>query len=80
MSKTKRYSLEVKEREVLLMQEARNDYPSLWSVIESIAPKIGRAAITLREWIKRHEIYIGLGGGMASAFFAQGELDRLKKK
>ena len=107
MSKTNKYSLEVRERAVRLVQEARKDYPSLWSAVESIAPKIGCAAVTLHEWVKKHEIDTGVRDGvtsaerervkalerevnelrqaneilrLASAFFAQAELDRLKKK
>ena len=107
MSKTNKYSPEVRERAVRLVQEARKDYPSLWSAVESIAPKIGCAAATLHEWVKKHEIDSGTRDGvstaerdrisalerenkelrqaneilrLASAFFAQAELDRLKKK
>ena len=107
MSKTNKYSPEVKERAVRLVQEARKDYPSLWSAIESIAPKIGCSAQTLNDWIKKHEIEVCVRDGvplaererikalerevkelrqaneilrLASAFFAQAELDRLKKK
>lgn len=107
MNKTNKYSPEVRERAVRLVQEARKDYPSLWSAIESIAPKIGCAAVTLHEWVKKHEIDTGMRDGvptaererikalerenkelrqaneilrLASAFFAQAELDRLKKK
>lgn len=36
MSKTNKYSLEVREHAVRLVQEARQDYPSLWSAVESI--------------------------------------------
>ena len=49
MSKTNQYSPEVRERAVRLVQEARKEYPSLWSAIESIAPKIGCSAQTLHE-------------------------------
>ena len=107
MNKTNKYSPEVRERAVRLVQEARKDDPSLWAAVESIAPKIGCAAGTLHEWVKRHEIETGLRDGvttaererikalereikelrqaneilrLASAFFAQAELDRLKKK
>ena len=107
MSKTNKYSPEVRERAVRLAQEARKDYPSLWAAVESIAPKIGCAAATLHEWVKRHEIDHGVRDGvttaererikalerevkelrqaneilrLASAFFAQAELDRLKRK
>lgn len=107
MSKTNTYSPEVRERAVRLVQEARKDYPSLWSAVESIAPKIDCAAVTLHDWVKKHEIETGVRDGvpaaererikalerevkelrqaneilrLASAFFAQAELDRLKKK
>lgn len=107
MSKSNKYSPEVRERAVRLVQEARKDYPSLWSAIESIAPKIGCSAQTLNDWVKKHEIEVGVRDGvplaererikalerevkelrqaneilrLASAFFAQAELDRLKKK
>ncbi len=107
MNKTNKYSPEVRERAVRLVQEARKDYPSLWSAVESIAPKIGCAGATLYDWAKKHEIETGVRDGvplaereriqalerevkelrqaneilrLASAFFAQAELDRLKKK
>ena len=107
MSKTNKYSPEVRERAVRLVEEARKDYPSLWAAIESTAPKIGCAAVTLNEWVKKHEIDTGVRDGvtsaererikalereskelrqaneilrLASAFFAQAELDGLKKK
>ena len=101
-----KYSPEVRERAVRMVQEHRNDYPSLWSAIESIAPKIGCVPQTLHDWVKKHEIDIGLRDGvtseerdrikalerevkelrraneilkLASAFFAQAELDRKLK-
>ena len=39
MNKTNKYSPEVKERAVRLVQEHRNEYSLLWATIESIAPK-----------------------------------------
>lgn len=47
MKKLPKYSPEVRERAVRLVQEHRGDYPSLWAAIESIAPKIGCAPQTL---------------------------------
>ncbi|QWT45732.1 IS3 family transposase [Azospira inquinata] len=67
MSKTNKYSPEVRERVVRLVQEARKDYPSLWSAVESIAPKIGCAAVTLHEWVKKHEIEAGVRDGVPLA-------------
>jgi transposase InsO family protein len=41
MKKTNKFSPEVRERAVRMVQEQRGEYPSLWAAIESIAPKIG---------------------------------------
>lgn len=41
MTKSNKFSPEVRERAVRMVQEHRADYPSLWAAIESIAPKIG---------------------------------------
>jgi transposase-like protein len=103
---TPKYSPEVRERAVRMVQEHRNEYPSLWAAIESIAPKIGCVPQTLHDWVKKHEIDTGLRDGitteererikalerevkelrraneilkLASAFFAQAELDRKLK-
>ena len=106
MNKSKRFSSEVRERAVRLVQEYRGEYPSLWAAVESIAPKIGCVPSTLLDWVKRAEIDAGQRSGMstaeaqrikelerevkelqraneilklASAFFAQAELDRRLK-
>jgi hypothetical protein len=39
MNKTNKFSPEVRERAVRLVQEHRGEYPSLWAAVESIAPK-----------------------------------------
>ena len=106
MNKTKKFSPEVRERAVHLVQEHRGEYPSLWAAVESIAPKIGCVPQTLLDWVKRQEIDSGVREGvttaeaqrvkdlerevkelrraneilkLASAFFAQAELDRRLK-
>ena len=106
MSKPNKYSPEVRERAVRMVQEHRGEYPSLWAAIESIAPKIGCVPQTLHEWVRKHEIDTGMRDGvtsdererlkalerenkelrraneilkLASAFFAQAELDRRLK-
>ena len=57
MSKTKtRYSPEVRDRAVRMVQEHGKDYPSRWAAIESIAGKIGCSAQTLDGWLKRTEV------------------------
>lgn len=107
MKKSRRYSPEVKERAIRLVQEHRNEHNSQWSAIVSIASKIGCTPETLREWVKQHGIDMGSREGLssserqrmkelerevrelrqaneilrkASAYFAQAELDRPRKK
>ena len=104
--KSNRFSPEVRERAVRMVQEHSGEYPSLWAAIESIAPKIGCVPQTLNEWVRKQEIDTGLRDGvtseerdrikalerevkelrraneilkLASAFFAQAELDRKLK-
>ena len=106
MRKSNKFSPEVRERAVRMVQEHRGGYPSLWAAIESIAPKIGCVPQTLHEWVRRHEVDAGTRSGvtsvehervkalerenkelrraneilkLASAFFAQAELDRRLK-
>ena len=106
MNRTTKFSPEVRERAVRMVQEHRGEYPSLWAAVESIAPKIGCVPQTLLSWVQRHEIDTGVREGLttaehqrikalerenkelrraneilklASAFFAQAELDRRLK-
>lgn len=67
MNKTNKYSPEVRERAVRMVQEHRQDYPSLWAAIESIAPKIGCVPQTLHEWVRKQEVDAGLRDGVSSA-------------
>ena len=56
MKKSNKFSPEVRERAVRMVQEHRGDYPSLWAAVESIAPKIGCVPSTLLDWVKQVEI------------------------
>ena len=67
MTKSNKFSPEVRERAVRLVQEHRGDYPSLWSAIESIAPKIGCVPQTLNEWVKKAEVDSGLRVGITTS-------------
>ena len=67
MNKSNRFSPEVRERAVRLVQEHRGDYPSLWAAVESIAPKIGCVPQTLLEWVKRAEVDAGARPGTTTA-------------
>jgi transposase-like protein len=106
MNKSNKFSPEVRERAVRMVQEHQGEYPSLWAAVQSIAPKIGCVPQTLLSWVQRHEIDTGVRDGvttaeaqrvkelerevkelrraneilkLASAFFAQAELDRRLK-
>eukprot|EP01041_Mallomonas_annulata_P014362 gene14362-30568_t len=68
MSKTRtKFTPEVRERAVRMTQEARKEYPSLWSAIESIAPKVGCTPQTLNEWVRKHEVDNGTRDGVTTA-------------
>ena len=93
----------MRERAVRMVREHRNEHPSQWAAIESIAGKIGCVPQTLSTWVRQHEVDAGQREGvstteaqrikdlerenrelrkaneilkLASAFFAQTELDR----
>jgi len=74
MNKSKKFSPEVRERAVRMVQEHRGEYPSLWAAVESIAPKIGCVPQTLLEWVKRAEVDAGERPGTTTA-----EMQRIKE-
>jgi transposase-like protein len=67
MNKSNKFSPEVRERAVRLVQEHRGEYSSLWAAVESIAPKIGCVPQTLLEWVKRAEVDAGTRPGTTTA-------------
>ncbi len=67
MNKSNKFSPEVRERAVRLVQEHRGNYSSLWAAVESIAPKIGCVPQTLLEWVKRAEVDAGTRPGTTTA-------------
>jgi transposase len=67
MNKSNKFSPEVRERAVRMVQEHRGEYPSLWATVESIAPKIGCVPQTLLDWVKRTEIDAGSRLGTTTA-------------
>ena len=73
MNKSTKFSPEVRERAVRLVQEHRGEYPSLWAAVESIAPKIGCVPQTLLEWVKRQDIDSGQREGLSTS-----ERERIK--
>ena len=67
MNKSTKFSPEVRERAVRMVLEHRGEYPSLWTAVESIAPKIGCVPQTLLTWVQRHEIDTGVREGVTTA-------------
>ena len=67
MNKSNKFSPEVRERAVRMVQEHRGAYPSLWAAVASIAPKIGCVPQTLLDWGKRAEVDAGARPGATTA-------------
>ena len=103
MKRKSKFSPEVMERAVRMVEESASHNESQWAAIESIAAKIGCTSETLRRWVRQNERDTGKREGattaeqervkalerevkelrkaneilrLASAFFAQAELDR----
>ena len=65
-NKSNRFSPEVRERAVRMVQEHRGEYQSLWAAIESISAKIGCVPQTLHEWVRKQEVDAGVRPGITS--------------
>ena len=66
MSKSKRYSREIRERAVRMVFEHEQDYASRWAALVSISGKLGCTPETLRSWVKRTDIDTGRRDGVTS--------------
>jgi transposase len=66
MRKSPKYSPEVIERAVRMVFEAKDQYPSQWAAIESIAGKVGCTGETLRKWVRQGERDRGLRPGVTT--------------
>ena len=71
--KSSPYPPEVRERAVRMVFEHRDEYPSQWAAIQSIASKIDCTAQTLCNWVRQAERDRGLRAGVTSD-----ERERLK--
>ena len=80
MKKSANFSPEVRERAVRMVSEHQGEHESQWAAICSISAKIGCTAETLRRWVRECEVKELRKANeilkLASAFFAQAELDR----
>tara|TARA_R110001599_G_scaffold97946_4_gene252187 strand:- start:7553 stop:7873 length:321 start_codon:yes stop_codon:yes gene_type:complete len=55
MSKSNRYSPEVRQRAVRMVFDHEADYSSQWAALGAIAPKTGCTPETLRSWVRQAE-------------------------
>lgn len=67
MSRPVRFSPEVRGRAVRMVLEHRDQHPSLWAAIQSIAPKMGCTSQTLNNWVRQHERDTGQRDGVTTA-------------
>ena len=66
MTKGTQYPPELRERAMRLVREHRDEYPSEWAAIQSIAGKLGMTPETLRLWLRRDEVDQGRRPGVTS--------------
>jgi transposase len=79
MARPSKYPPELRERAVSLVREHRQDYPSEYEAIRSIATKLGIATPeTLRKWVRQAEVDAGVRSGTTTSESEQ--LKALKKE
>ena len=66
MTKVRRFSPEVRERSVRLVQDHQAEYATQWAAITSIASKVGCTAETLRLWVRQAERNAGQRPGLTT--------------
>lgn len=78
MSRQRRFPPEIRERAVRMLLDHRQDYPSQWAAIRSIAGKFDMSPETLRSWVRQHERDIGERPGLTTE--ERGRLKALERE
>jgi transposase len=73
MTGPRRFPPEVRERATRMLFEQRDEYPTQWAAIRSIAGKFGMSPETLRSWVRQAERDNGSRAGLTTD-----ERERLK--
>jgi transposase len=66
MARPSKYSPELRERAVRMVQEHASEYPSQWAAIRSIAEKLGCSTEALRRWLRQAERDAGQRPGLTT--------------
>src|SRR3954471_4629899 len=67
MTRATRYPPELRERAMRLGREHRDEHPSEWAAIGSMAGKLGMTPETLRKWLRRDAVDHGQRPGVTSS-------------
>ena len=66
MARQSKYSPELRERAVRLVQEQAKDHPSQWAAMRSVAEKLGCTVEALRRWVRQAERDQGRRPGLST--------------
>ena len=77
-SSQKRYPDELKERAVKMVLELQREDPNDHGVFSRVARELGVGSESLRTWVKRSEIKLGVRAGMTDA--ERDELTKLRRE
>jgi transposase len=66
MSRSSRYSPELRERAVRMVNDNRRDYRSEWAAFTAISKLFGMSPETLRAWVRRAQVDLGARPGITS--------------
>ena len=73
MGRPSKYSPELRERAVRMVQEHAAEHPSQWAAMRSVAAKVGCTTEALRRWVRQAERDEGQRPGLTTT-----ERERLK--